>query len=157
MKHKVISNPGEKPKTELVAHNTMRTQKYCSLEESLKVDIAPYIAPRRIKRTGAGYPILKTLQQFRNENNRDPLPSSRNEDIGKLLKIRDEIAPELVSNEAFDHVFAQISPAAAVVGGEIAQEIIKTVSQKEAPIHNFFIFDPERCSGYIELVEPTAA
>uniref|UniRef100_A0A336K9T0 SUMO-activating enzyme subunit 1 n=1 Tax=Culicoides sonorensis TaxID=179676 RepID=A0A336K9T0_CULSO len=156
MKHKIISEPNKKTKTELVAHNTMKTQTYCSLSDALSVDLAKFMTPRHLKRVGNGYPMLKILQKFRDENGRDPLPASRDEDTKKLLTIRDGIAPNIVGDEAFEHVFAQISPAAAVLGGQVAQEVIKTVSQKEAPLHNVFIFDPEKSCGYIELVQPVA-
>lgn len=38
-------------------------------------------------------------------------------------------------------VFGELSPAAAVVGGVLAQEIIKAVSHKDAPIRNYFFFN----------------
>lgn len=157
MKHKVISKPHEKVKTELVATNTMQKQSYPSLEDTLKADLKQFSAPKRIKRSGSGYIILRILQKFRDDLGRDPMPESRNDDFKKLLQIRDDLGNGIVSDEAFTFVFGQISPAAAIVGGELAQEIIKTVSQKEAPLHNFFIFDPERNCGYIEQVQCTGA
>lgn len=154
MKHKIVTAPNQKPKTELIAHNTMKTQSYCSLKDSLSVDLSTFSTQKHLKRVGNGYLMLKVLQKFRDDNGRDPHSSSREEDLKKLEEIRDTLAPSFIPNEAFEHVFAQISPAAAVVGGQVAQEIIKTVSQKEAPLHNVFIFDPEKSCGYIELVEP---
>lgn len=38
-------------------------------------------------------------------------------------------------------VFGELSPAAAVVGGVLAQEIIKAVSHKDMPIRNYFFFN----------------
>ena len=38
-------------------------------------------------------------------------------------------------------VLGELSPAAAVVGGVLAQEIIKAVSHKDAPIRNHFFFN----------------
>lgn len=113
---------------------------------------APYFV-RKLKRTGPEYLIIKTLQQFRDNEQRDPLPSKRDEDFQKLLAIRNEIASkELVPDSSFDHVFAQISPAAAIVGGELSQEVIKAVSQKEAPNRNVFLFDPDKCCGFVEEI-----
>lgn len=155
MKHKIVSVPNQKPKTELIAHNTMKIQSYCSLSESLSVDLSKYSTPKHLRRVGYGFLMLKILQKFRDVNSRDPQSSSRHEDIMTLEEIRDTVAPNIIPNEAFEHIFAQISPAAAVVGGQVAQEIIKTISQKEAPLHNVFIFDPDKSVGYIELVEPT--
>lgn len=96
---------------------------------------------------------MRILQKFREQENRDPCYKSRVDDLVKLKKIRDELAgSELVPDSSFIHVFAQISPAVAIVGGELAQEIIKTVSQKEAPHNNVFLFDPERSCGFIETI-----
>ena len=41
----------------------------------------------------------------------------------------------------FRVVFGELSPAAAVLGGVLAQEIIKAVSHKDAPIRNHFFFN----------------
>ena len=38
-------------------------------------------------------------------------------------------------------VFGELSPAAAVLGGVLAQEIIKAVSHKDVPIRNHFFFN----------------
>lgn len=96
--------------------------------------------------------MVKVLQQFRDTEGCDPSFKRREEDITKLLKIRNEIGENLAPDSAFVHVFAQISPAAAIVGGELSQEIIKAVSQKEAPHHNVFLFDPETCCGFVESI-----
>lgn len=156
MKHKVVSSTNGKDKTELVAVNTKETKNYPALEDAFKADLTVFTAARRLKRTGPGYLVLRILQQFRNEYGRDPLPASRAEDMQHLIRIRDDFGRDLVPDSAFTFVFAQISPAAAIVGGEVAHEIIKTVSQKEAPMHNLFIFDSERTCGYYELLEPAA-
>ena len=37
--------------------------------------------------------------------------------------------------------FGELSPCAAVVGGVLAQEIIKAVSHKDEPIRNYFFFN----------------
>lgn len=107
---------------------------------------------KKIKRTGPSFIVLRVLQNFRENFGRDPSFKTRSEDMAKLLAIRDEIAPNLAPDSAFVHVFAQISPVAAIVGGELAQEIIKAVSQKEAPHNNVFLFDPATCCGYVETV-----
>ncbi len=38
-------------------------------------------------------------------------------------------------------MFGELSPAAAVIGGVLAQEIIKAVSHKDVPIRNHFFFN----------------
>lgn len=46
-------------------------------------------------------------------------------------------------------LYAQISPACAIVGGIMAQEIIKAVSQKGTPHNNLFVFNPDTLCGKI--------
>jgi hypothetical protein len=35
----------------------------------------------------------------------------------------------------------------------VAQEVIKTISQKDAPHFNYFFFDPQTACGYVEKIE----
>ena len=106
-----------------------------------------------MKKTGQGFLLMRVLQGFREIENRDPRPETREADIARLIEIRDEVTDEeLVGNNNFVHVFGQISPVAAIIGGAVAQEIIKTVSLKEAPHHNFFFFDSEQTCGFIEYI-----
>lgn len=151
-KHKIVSDGTEKPKRETVKSNVMRTLDFPPLQDVLDFDYtAPYFA-RKLKRSGPSFVITKILQRFRDTEKRDPHPSSRNDDLQKLLAIRDEIANGLVPDTAFIHVFAQVSPVAAIVGGELSQEVIKAVSQKEAPHLNVFLFDPVKCCGFVEPI-----
>lgn len=151
-KHKVISKPNEKIKTELVASATKKTLQYPPLQDCLTFDFSTPDYKKQTKRNGPAFVQMRILQKFRDTMNRDPLPAERATDIPILQQIRNEIAPDLVADTAFDHVFAQISPAAAIVGGALAQEVIKSVSQKEAPHQNFFLFDPDRCIGFVEAI-----
>ncbi len=43
---------------------------------------------------------------------------------------------------------------AAVVGGQLAQDILKVVSGKDAPINNFFCFSGATLSGYSHRLPP---
>lgn len=97
---------------------------------------------------------MKIFQTFRETEKRDPLPASRDEDIKKLQAIRDQISSAATIPDAyFEHSFAQISPASAIIGGAVGQEIIKAVSQKEAPHFNHFFFDPQLSCGFIQAIE----
>lgn len=154
IKHKVISKPHEKVKTEAITTTTKRSLKFPSLESTIAFDHNAPFFTKRVKKSGPAYLVMKILQKFRETENRDPQPASRDEDIKKLQAIRDEISNStVIPDEYFDHVFAQISPAAAIVGGALAQEVIKTVSQKDAPHFNYFFFDPLTSCGFIETIE----
>lgn len=157
VKHKVISARNEKIKTEIVTSTAKRTLSFPSFENAFKVcHINPKFVKRE-KKTGPAYLIMRILQLFREMEHRDPRPESRETDLAKLIEIRNGMTSvERVSDNNFAHVFGQISPVAAVIGGAVAQEIIKTVSQKEAPHHNFFFFDPSNTCGFIEHFAPEA-
>lgn len=129
-----------------------RTLQFPSLQKVQNFEWNTPIFTRKFKRTGPSFLVVKILQEFRNKEGRDPHHKTRDDDLLKLQKIRNEIAENLVPDSVFDHVFAQISPVAAIVGGELSQEIIKAVSQKEAPHHNLFLFDPESCCGFVESI-----
>lgn len=152
VKHKIISKPHEKTKTELITSTVKRTLKYPPYQALLDFDYTSPAYTRKMKRSGPAIPLLRALQKFRDEEMRDPLYNERDNDMQKLFNIRDSIAANMIPDSAFVHVFAQISPSAAIVGGAVAHEIIKTVSQKEAPHHNVFLFDPESCCGFIESI-----
>lgn len=153
VKHKVISKKFEKEKRETVIVSAKRTMAFPALDDVLKFDYKSSEFARRLKRNGPTFVVVKILQQFRNTEKRDPNPKTRDDDLVKLLKIRDQIANGMVPDTAFGHVFAQISPAAAIVGGELAQEIIKAISQKETPNRNMFFFNPDTCCGFVENIE----
>jgi hypothetical protein len=50
------------------------------------------------------------------------------------------------------NVFAEVSPACAVIGGVMAQEIIKAVSQKESPHNNMFFLNPTKNVGLVDCI-----
>lgn len=152
IKHKTVLQPNDKPKRETVRSNVKRTLAFPPLQDVVDFDYtAPFFA-RKLKRTGPSFVVAKILQRFRDTEERDPHPNTRNDDVQKLLAIRDEIANGLVPDDAFVHVFGQVSPAAAICGGELSQEVIKAVSQKEAPHLNVFLFDPVKCCGFVEPI-----
>jgi ubiquitin-like 1-activating enzyme E1 A len=157
VKHKVISEPHEKVKTEMVTSTVKRTLSFPALEDVLKFNYTTPAYLKRVKKSSPGLVLCRALQEFRDTEGRDPDYKTRNEDLCKLQEIigeNKELA-ELIPDTLLVHLFAQLAPAAAIVGGEVAQEIIKTVSLKEAPHHNMFFFDPEKSLGFIESIEAT--
>jgi hypothetical protein len=50
------------------------------------------------------------------------------------------------------NVFAELSPACAIVGGVMAQEIIKAVSQKESPHNNMFFLNPTKNVAFVDCI-----
>ncbi|XP_034115063.1 SUMO-activating enzyme subunit 1 [Drosophila albomicans] len=152
-KYKLISKPNEKQKFETVATPVQREVEYPAYSSWIDFDLNAATYQRKLKKDGPGIILLRVLQSFRSQHNRDPSYKTRDADIELLQKIRDELAPNsALSNDALGLLFAQISPAAAVVGGVVAQEVIKVVTKMEAPHRNLFLFNPETCMGYVESV-----
>lgn len=52
----------------------------------------------------------------------------------------------------FRNVFSQVSPVCAIVGGVMAQEVIKALSQKEQPHNNMFFFNPLKNLGFVACI-----
>ncbi|XP_059619741.1 SUMO-activating enzyme subunit 1 [Phlebotomus argentipes] len=151
-KHKIISKENDKVKTELVAVPTKKTLLFPPLQDVFEFDCCKYDYIKAVKRKGFALVMFLILHRFREEQNRDPCFKETSEDHAILLQYRDEVVPGIIPDSAFTHLYAQISPAAAIVGGVVGQEVIKSISQKEAPHHNLFFFDPERGDGYIETI-----
>lgn len=138
----------------MITTASKRSLSYPALESIANFDYNNAAFIKRMKKSGPAYLVMKILQTFRETEKRDPLPNHRDEDTKKLHAIRDQISSDsVIPNVYFDHVFAQISPSAAIVGGAIGHEIIKAVSQKEAPHYNYFFFDAQKSSGFIETIE----
>lgn len=96
------------------------------------------------------------MLEFRTKYERDPDPKTRDNDIHVLKDLAKTVLNNLgipedkIPETIFSQVFAEISPVCAIVGGVLSQEVVKAVSQKEAPLNNFFFFNPERCCGFVE-------
>lgn len=52
----------------------------------------------------------------------------------------------------YRYCFAELSPVCAVTGGILGQEIIKAVSQKDAPHNNFFFFSGLDSTGLVDRI-----
>ncbi|EDW28084.1 GL27174 [Drosophila persimilis] len=147
------AKPNQKPKFEKVAVPFQREMNYPAYSAWIDFDINAAGYQRQLKKNGPGVVLLSVLQKFRTTYKRDPSYKTREADIVLLQAIRDELAPNsTLSNESLGVLFAQISPAVAVVGGVVAQEIIKVVTGMEAPHRNLFIFDPDTCAGYVQAI-----
>lgn len=82
----------------------------------------------------------------------------KEEDIQKLKEIKGDVLKlyeaslDKVDDSLFDLVFGEIVPVCSVVGGMLAQEVIKAVSCSEVPVNNVFLFDPVTFAGKEEIV-----
>ena len=49
---------------------------------------------------------------------------------------------------------SELSPVCAVVGGVLAQEVIKAISAKDHPYLNSYLYNGQQDTGIIELLRP---
>lgn len=154
-----VDEPAAKrTKVEPVKTTVKRTETFVPLKDALGVDWKSESYAKKVKKSESSYFLMKILFKFRAEKKRDPAPESRESDIEELKRIRDEELPsmgiplEKVPDHLLSMLFAEVSPACAIVGGVLSQEIIKALSQHEAPHNNMFFFNPERNLGHVECV-----
>ncbi|KAL6059320.1 E1 ubiquitin-activating protein [Balamuthia mandrillaris] len=100
--------------------------------------------------------LFQALLSFRETHN-GALPNSHDENhIQEVIALINEInegfgddQPEQLNEELLRHIISvscgDISPMAAVLGGIVAQEVIKACTQKFTPIRQWFFFDASEC------------
>jgi len=85
-------------------------------------------------------------------------PKERETDLAKLKNVRDETLGKLsvpvtkIPDEMLGLLFAELSPVCAIVGGVLAQEVIKAISNKDAPHNNYFFYNPLESCGVVETI-----
>ncbi|KAK7015846.1 SUMO-activating enzyme subunit 1 [Halocaridina rubra] len=135
-----------------------RVESFVPITQALEVDWTSPEYNKRLKRTSPSYFIMQVLMEFVSLYGRTPDPTKRDADIVELLTIKNalldklSIPPEKVKNDFAEFVFGQLSPVCAILGGVTAQEIIKAVSQKDAPLKNFFFFNTVEGVGIVESI-----
>uniref|UniRef100_A0A3Q3BQQ1 SUMO1 activating enzyme subunit 1 n=1 Tax=Kryptolebias marmoratus TaxID=37003 RepID=A0A3Q3BQQ1_KRYMA len=136
------------------------TARFCSLKEALEVDWTSEKAKAALKRTPLDYFLLHVLLKFRTDKGRDPDPKSFTEDGQLLRQIRDDVlealalSSDLLNDDFISYCFSEVSPVCAVVGGVLGQEVVKALSQRDAPHRNFFFFNGRKGSGVVDYFGP---
>lgn len=155
--------PAKKQKTDTEPETETKTVKkamaFKSLSETLKVDWSSELYSKRIRRMDPSFFLLQVLFAFQSETGLSrPRASHRAEDLAKLTELRDttltslSVPKDKVTDEMLSLLFAQLSPVAAIVGGVLAQEVIKAISNKDAPHNNYFFYNPLESCGVVETI-----
>ncbi|XP_043454516.1 SUMO-activating enzyme subunit 1 isoform X3 [Prionailurus bengalensis] len=133
---------------------------FCSVKEALEVDWSSEKAKAALKRTASDYFLLQVLLKFRTDKGRDPSSDTFGEDSELLLQIRNDVldslgvSPDLLPEDFVRYCFSEMAPVCAVIGGILAQEIVKALSQRDPPHNNFFFFDGMKGNGIVECLGP---
>ncbi|XP_072755411.1 SUMO-activating enzyme subunit 1 [Anoplolepis gracilipes] len=138
--------PVGKEKIETIIVNEKRTDTFVPFEFILNVPKSSFVRDEEI------YYMMLILLNYREKYGEDPLPNERGCDnlkneaaaIIKKYELENKIDYLIESD-----LYAQLSPVCSIVGGVMAQEIIKAASQKHAPINNLFTFNPTTSCGVI--------
>ena len=162
--------------TETETKSVKKAMTFVSLAETLKVDWSTELYAKRIRRMDPSFFLLQVLFNFQSETGHTPRPKERETDLAKLKEMRDKtleslsvpttkISDEMLSTFRFccveindwyfdclDLLFAELSPVCAIVGGVLAQEVIKAISNKDAPHNNYFFYNPLESCGVVETI-----
>ena len=106
----------------------------------------------------SNYPFFQILLEFQSREGCSPRAEMRDNDMKLLTSLRDSIISKFglpdkkIPDEILPMLFAELSPVAAIVGGVLGQEVIKVISNKDAPHNNFFLYNPLDSSGIVETI-----
>ncbi|XP_032673540.1 SUMO-activating enzyme subunit 1 [Odontomachus brunneus] len=111
-----------------------------------------YVPKSSLPKESEIYYMMLTMLSYREKYGDDPQPNERSTE--NLKNAASAIIEKYELGNSIDNLiesdlYAQISPVCAIVGGVMAQEIIKAVSQKGAPHNNLFVFNPDTLCGKI--------
>merc|ERR1719348_2360034 len=121
----------EEPTTKTVK----KAMTFVSMAEALKVDWSSELYAKRLRRMDPSFFLLQVLFEFRN----------------KTLEAM-SVPVDKISDEYLALLFAELSPVCAIVGGVLSQEVIKAISNKDAPHNNFFFYNPIQSCGVVETI-----
>ncbi|CAB3977355.1 SUMO-activating enzyme subunit 1 [Paramuricea clavata] len=147
----------KKPKQEEI--HTIMVEKFLefnSLKDALETSWVKNQKPKSLKRISKVFFIFQVLLRFQEKYRRNPEGSTSEQDIDDLLKMKNEvfesldISQDLVLEDFARHCIGTLSPTSAILGGILAQDVIKALSGKDAPIDNFFFFDGRTGEGMID-------
>ncbi|KAF6028352.1 SAE1 [Bugula neritina] len=156
-KQRRLNSSNSKPETETVT--VKNTSHFESFKSTLSVDWST-LTPKQLKKTSHIYFITRSLLEFSTKSGHKPKMG----DIDKLLAQCTEtmtnlkLDPSLLLDKFTPSMACtpEMSPVCAVIGGVLGQEILKAVSQKDAPHNNYFLFNPENNAGIVETIHSKA-
>uniref|UniRef100_A0A8C6LFD1 SUMO1 activating enzyme subunit 1 n=1 Tax=Nothobranchius furzeri TaxID=105023 RepID=A0A8C6LFD1_NOTFU len=140
------SKDGPEPKRAKVDPNettvVKKTVRFCTLKEALEVDWRSEKARAALKRTPLDYFLLLGMESQKK--------------IQKISRNSERMFLCLVILFLFvrSYCFSEMSPVCAVVGGVLGQEVVKALSQRDAPHRNFFFFDARKGNGMVDFFGP---
>lgn len=106
---------------------------------------------------------LRALWEFQ-ALRQQSLPTHSHPDLELFTKLATEkhkelqLPPETLRSEFLrsflQNVGSEIAPVTAFLGGQVAQDVINVLGQREQPIQNFLLFDSEDSKGPVYALHP---
>ena len=107
-------------------------------------------------------PCLRALWEFQSISN--TLPSHSHADIELFTTLATQknaelqLPRELLKSEFLrsflQNLGSELAPVTAFLGGQLAQDVINVLGQREQPIQNFLLFDGDECKGPVYALHP---
>lgn len=114
------------------------------------------------KRTCPLIVVLHVLLEFYAQQGRNPSAETRHQDSELLRAIQTKTFEELGLDASMlskdgselwiDSIYGHLAPVTSVVGGMLAQDIIRAVSERGHTIRNFFFFNGLTLKGHVESI-----
>jgi len=149
----------QKQDSEPETKTVKKAMAFVSFAETLKVDWKSELYAKRIRRMDPSYFLLQVLFAFQaSEGVSRPRAANKAADLAKLVELRDStleamsVPKEKIPDSSLALLFSQLSPVAAILGGVLSQEVIKAISNKDAPHNNYFFYNPVDSCGVVETI-----
>ncbi|KAI0180303.1 hypothetical protein GGR52DRAFT_237705 [Hypoxylon sp. FL1284] len=118
---------------------------------------------RRLKAVTPGLSCLRALWAFQQLNN-DRFPGHNQQDLQaftraathhhQLLSLPSETLRSEFLRSFLQNVGCEIAPVTAILGGQLAQDVINVRGQRQQPIQNMVVFDGDRMEAEVYPLHP---
>eukprot|EP00794_Sanderia_malayensis_P017643 gene17643-19398_t len=128
------------------------------LSSALSYDSLQGFTLKQLKSMSKAYFVMQVLFEFVENNGRYPDMEHKTKDWQQLLETRNsvfeklQIDNDLLPDDFVSNCIGEITPVSCIIGGIIAQDIIKAVSGKDKPHNNFFFYDGLETSGLVDCI-----
>ncbi|KAF1798899.1 hypothetical protein V8B55DRAFT_1521457 [Mucor lusitanicus] len=153
------SNPNPDSKAQPTVEKIQNVESYSSLDDSLQKNWSGMRVKALKRRVSPLTFLMHMLFKFQRDHHR----SLTNEDVQYLVENKAKYLADMgiedttvlddrLLNDLASLFDTEISPVAAIVGGILAQDILRTLSANELPIQNWFYYNGIDGSGLVHKI-----
>ncbi|XP_065223338.1 SUMO-activating enzyme subunit 1 [Planococcus citri] len=127
-----------------------KTRNATSFQTAVALKWIPKTSAKKRKQEDPSYVIFKILSEFRTVNGRNPSRDVQN-DYQQLLESRTSILKKLdlesdiLPLEYLENIYGEYGPTCSIIGGMIAQQVVKSLSKEEPSSSYIYFFNHLRC------------